>query len=108
MRIVYNRFVPFKGYVAMCVGNIVFIRYGVRLSASIVRHESIHGEQWKECLYVFFLPIYILSFVWQFVECRDFHAAYRSVCFEKEAYAHEREKNYLSKRRRFAWLRRNK
>ena len=60
--------------------------------------------QWKECLYIFFLPIYVLSFVWQFLKRWKWDDAYRNVCFEREAYAHAHEADYLEKRKSFAWL----
>ena len=105
MKLVFNNTIPFKGYAAMCIGNLVFVRKGVRVTTTLINHEAIHSEQWKECLYVFFLPIYVLSFLWQFVRCWKWHQAYRSVCFEREAYAHQSEEGYLAKRKRFAWVR---
>lgn len=89
----------------MCIGNIIIARKGEVISERIIRHETIHSEQWKECLYVFFLPIYVLSFVWQFCRYRKWMKAYENICFEREAYAHQSENDYLAHRKHFAWLR---
>lgn len=100
---IYNDFIPFEGYDAMCIGNLVFIRNGARVTTTLMNHEAIHCAQWKECLYIFFLPLYVLSFIWQFLKHWNWSKAYRNVCFEREAYAHEKEQGYLSHRERFAW-----
>ena len=105
MKIIYNKYIPFKGYNAMCIGNIIIARKGEVISERIIRHEIIHSKQWKECLYVFFLPIYVLSFIWQFLKKWKWMEAYMNVCFEKEAYAHQYEVDYLANRKLFAWLR---
>lgn len=104
MKYIFNNFIPFKGYAAMCVANLVFVRKGVHLSKRIINHEAIHSVQWRECLYVFFLPIYVCSFLLQLLKHRKWHAAYRNVCFEREAYGHQDEDGYLSRRKRFAWI----
>jgi len=104
MKFIYNNIIPFKGYKAMCIGNLCFVRKNAVMYDYNIRHEMIHSLQWKECLYIFFLPIYILSFVWQFLKRWKWNDAYRNVCFEREAYAHAHEADYLEKRKPFAWL----
>ena len=104
MKFLFNVFIPIKGYSAMCVGNVVFVRKGVRVTGTLIQHEHIHALQWKECLYVFFLPLYILSFLWQFIKYWNWSKAYRNVCFEREAYAHQSEDGYINSRKRFAWV----
>lgn len=104
MKFIFNKYIPFKGYAAMCVGNLVFVRNGVQLSERIINHESIHSAQWRECLYLFFLPIYVCSFLLQLLKFVNWHEAYRNVCFEREAYGHQDEDDYLSHRKRFAWI----
>lgn len=105
MKLIFNDIIPFKGYNAMCIGPLIFIRNGVHVTTRLIQHESIHAAQWKECLYVFFLPVYVLSFLWQYVRRWNWNEAYRNVCFEREAYAHQSEEGYLGKRKLFAWLR---
>lgn len=104
MKIIRNKWIPFKGYDAMCICNLILARNDAKISDRILRHESIHAVQWKECLYLFFLPIYIGSFVWQFFHYWKWMKAYENVCFEREAYAHAHEVDYLEKRKSFAWL----
>lgn len=47
MKLVFNNIIPFKGYAAMCIGNLVFVRKGVRVTTTLINHEAIHSEQWK-------------------------------------------------------------
>lgn len=105
MKYIFNKWIPFKPYNAMCIGPLVFIRNDGKLTERTKNHEAIHGEQWKETLYIFFLPIYVCSFVWQFLKRWKWQEAYINVCMEREAYAHASDKEYLSHRKHFAWLR---
>ena len=105
MKYIYNKWIPFKDFTAMCVGPLVFVRKDKKISQRQMRHETIHAKQWDECLYVFFLLIYVLSFIWQFCRYWKWMKAYENICFESEAYAHQSEEDYLSNRKHFAWLR---
>lgn len=105
MRIVFNDFLPFKGFSAVTIGEWVFVRKSTRVTTTLIQHESIHVRQWRECLYVLFPLIYRLSYLWQLARRRNFNEAYRNVCFEREAYAHQKEEGYLNNRKLFAWLR---
>ena len=104
MKIVYNNIIPAKGYKAIYLFGVVFARKGTTLNEVDVNHESIHTAQMKELLYVGFYLLYMAMFIWQFVKLRDCHKAYRAVPFEKEAYAHEKEKDYLKNRKRYNWI----
>jgi hypothetical protein len=102
MKIVENRFIPLKGYNAMMLFGFLFTRDKRKVTPRTVRHESIHVRQMWELLVVGF-------YVWYGVEwaVRLFMKgnAYRNISFEREAYAHEDDEDYLNGRRLFAWVR---
>lgn len=110
MRIIYNKFIPFKGYLAINLFGVLFVRgtkeeKESRITSRVINHERIHTAQMRETLYVFF-------YLWYFVEycvIRLFHrsqgCAYHDVSFEEEAYLHENDYRYLSERRHYAWTR---
>lgn len=109
MKIVYNKFIPFKGYLAINLFEILFVR-GTRsekehrITGRVKNHEMIHTAQMRELAYVFF-------YLWYFVEyciIRLFHrkqgCAYHDVSFEEEAYLHENDDQYLQNRKHYAWM----
>lgn len=117
MIIVKNHILPPGTFRAMTVGPFIFTKEK-KLDERTVRHESIHWAQYKELLIVFFLLGYGLSFLWELLRCsidksRGTRAdgrhrslrkrAYRSIIFEREAYAHQDENDYLWRRKLWAW-----
>ena len=111
MRIVLNNLLPFKGFGAMNLFGVLFLRtdwVDNNSTDSICRlfaHERIHSAQMKELLFIGFYIIYLLEWVYRLM----FHTktAYRGISFEREAYAHEDDPQYPDTRKRFAqWERR--
>ena len=70
-KIIYNKLIPFKGYVAINLFGIIFARkeYEAQIEnnyfrkATLLNHELIHTAQYKELLYVFYLPLYLLNYI---------------------------------------------
>lgn len=54
----------------------------------------------RELGYIGFYILYFLE--WLYRLCVDTKRAYRAISFEQEAYAHQRDYNYLTKRKPFA------
>ena len=88
-----NKYIPFRGSKAMAIFPFLF--YKGNLSQRTINHERIHFAQQKECLIVFFYLLYLL--MWPIY-------GYRRIPFEREAYNNADVKNYLTTRRKFAWL----
>lgn len=105
MIIIENKFLPPKGYRAVTLLNFVFVRKGTRLTDTLLRHESIHWEQEKELLFVFFCLLYVTEFMLRLVQYKNWHTAYRNISFEREAYAHQDDVRYLENRRHYTWFR---
>lgn len=101
MKIVSNRFVPFPGFKAVNLLGVMFVRRGFRLTEVDIRHEQIHTRQMLE---LGVLPFYVLYVAEWLVRLPMRGDAYRSISFEREAYAHEHDADYLRRRHHYAWL----
>lgn len=111
MKIKYSKIIPVKGFFAINLFGTVFVRkeYEASVKAFPERyettwnHEAIHTEQIKECLYVFYYPLYLLFWIIRLLT-PPFETAYRDISFEQEAFEHENELDYLKTRKPYNWL----
>ena len=126
-KLVFNDVIPFSGFLAMTLWPFIFVRKELakKYSTVVNNHEHIHAEQQNEMLLVgiilaavmfifiglwalLFLPIflwlYILEWLIKIPVYGSSHKAYRSISFEREAYANEKDLTYLANRRHFIWL----
>lgn len=106
MKVVENNIIPFKGYLAINLFGVLFVRkesWAKKTESQkevTYNHEAIHTEQMKELWYIFFYLIYFFEwFVRLFINGSK---AYDNISFEKEAYAHQNDMNYLKTRKHFA------
>lgn len=53
MKVIYNKFIPFKGYKAINLFGIVFVRKGAKFDTYDYNHEHIHLKQMQEMLWIF-------------------------------------------------------
>ena len=70
----------------------------------LINHEKIHLKQQLELLILPFYIAYLLHYVINLVIYKNHYEAYLNIVFEKEAYACEKDRTYLKKRRLFAWI----
>lgn len=99
MKIIENSLIPFKGFLAINIFGVIFIRKGGVLNEVVLNHEQIHTAQMKELGYVGFYILYLIEWIIRLFINKN---AYKSISFEKEAYENERNLDYLSNRRRYA------
>lgn len=106
MKIVYNNIIPFKGFLAINLFGLLFVRseYKGWLSEKVVIHETIHTQQMREMLYVFFYLWYVAEWLIRLCITWNTHKAYRSISFEREAYLYEETPNYPNVRTHFKWV----
>lgn len=71
----------------------------------LMNHERIHTSQLLEMLVIPFYIWYLVEWLILLFRYRDRKQAYRNICFEREAYVHEKDLDYLSHRKPYAWLR---
>ena len=105
MRVVFNNILPFRGFTAVNIFGVLFMRDREKFVRSLVLHESIHTEQMKELGYIGFYILYFLEWMYRLA----FHTktAYRGISFECEAFDHQNEENYLANRKHYAqWRKR--
>ena len=107
MKVIYNKVIPINGYKCVNLFGVLFVRGGCTMTATDYNHEAIHTTQMKELLYVPFYLLYVLEWLWYLIRLRDTRAAYRAISFEREAYAHEGEADYLKTRKKFNQYRMN-
>lgn len=103
MKVIYNKYLPFKGFAAMNLFGIILAREECKpLSRVTINHEAIHTAQMKELLYVGFYLWYVAEWLIKlFIHGKE---AYRNISFEREAYAYEGYEGYLSVRKRYNWI----
>lgn len=105
MKVIVNNIIPFPGYIAINIFGLIFVRkdYWDTMSedrkAVTLNHESIHTRQIWECLFLFFYPLYFIEWLIRVIT-PPWKTAYRDISFEQEAYAHEKDLDYLKEERR--------
>ncbi len=102
MKVIVNNIIPFKGFAAINLFGVLFVREGVTITDRLIQHETIHTRQMKELLYLFFYIAYVLEWLIKLL----FYGkkAYRNISFEREAYTNERKVGYLDNRPFYAFL----
>lgn len=105
MKIIYNKYLPVKGYAAINICGLIFARKEYKpLSERTKRHETIHTRQITELLVVIFYLWYVIEWVVRLLQYRNRKEAYRNISFEREAYINEQDTGYLKKRKLFAFI----
>lgn len=100
MKLIYNKWIPFKGFRAINLFGVCFVREGLSMPPHSINHEKIHTAQMRELGYIGFYILYLLEWVYRLV----FHTrtAYRGISFEAEAYCHQFDTEYLDNRKKYA------
>jgi hypothetical protein len=70
---------------------------------TFMNHENIHAAQQKELLIVLFYLWYGVDYFIKFMKYKNHHQAYRNIVFEREAYFHETDHEYLKNRKLFSF-----
>ena len=104
MKIIRNNILPFKGFSAINLFGILFVRKNARLSEKTLNHERIHTSQMKELLYIPFYIWYVIEWLARLIQFRNSYMAYRNTSFEREAYQNQEDMHYLKSRRFFNFL----
>lgn len=104
MKVIYNNLIPLKGFKAINILGILFVRNGCVMSDVDMEHETIHTKQIIEMLIIFFYIWYAIEWIVRLIIERDPHRAYRKVSFEQEAYGNEKFICYHSTRKHFNWI----
>lgn len=101
MKVIYNKVIPINGYKCVNLFGVLFVREGCTMTDTDYNHEAIHTAQMKELLYVPFYLLYMLEWLWHLARLCVTKAAYRAISFEREAYVHQSDADYLKTRKKF-------
>ena len=103
MKIIRNNLIPPKGFIAINLFGVLFVRGNKPLSQQTVVHEQIHTKQMQEMLYVFFFLWYVLEWLIRLLVIRNPHKAYRAISFEQEARVYQQYPAYPYNRPHYSW-----
>lgn len=96
--LVFKYLVP-KGYRGITLFPFIFLfRKEDKQNKVLVNHEKIHIKQQLELLILPFFVWYGIEFFVRLGQYRNRREAYRNISFEREAYAKEKDLDYLKKR----------
>lgn len=88
-----------KSYRGLAVFPFVFLKYSIdKENLVFINHERIHLRQQLELLIIPFFIWYFLEYLVRLIQYKNFDLAYRNICFEREAYANERNLDFLKQR----------
>lgn len=102
MKVIYNKYIPFKGYTAINLFGLVFARKEFKpLSKVTEDHERIHMAQMKELLFLLFYLWYVIEWLVRLIQYRDRKEAYLNISLEREAYSNQNNLGYLRSRKKY-------
>ena len=102
-RIIIIKKHPFgRNYLAINLFGFIFtLRH---LNTVELNHELIHSAQQRELLYIPFFIWYGIEWLILFLKYHDWTKAYFQIRFEKEAYRHQYDLNYLNNRKAYSYI----
>lgn len=110
MKVVRSNIIPFKGFEAVNLFGVLFVRKDRVFESEaawqvMIMHESIHTKQMQELGYLPFYLLYALEWLVRWVACGDATRAYFNISFEREAYANQHKPGYAEWRSHYESLR---
>ena len=99
MFVIVSRYLSPKGFRGITLFPFVIVsEKDLKQNSVMINHEKIHIRQQLELLILPFFIWYGIEFLVRLIIYRDRNAAYRNISFEQEAYANEKDLNYLKQR----------
>ena len=99
MILLVNRFLLRKKFNGITLWPFIILRHHrLKEDREFLNHEKIHLRKQLECLIVFFYIWYVLEFFLRWYQYKNRFMAYRNISFEREAYANEKDLDYLKAR----------
>ena len=97
--ILISKYLVPKGYVGITIFPFVFLKHRcLKTDINLVNHEKIHLRQQLELLIIVFYLWYCIEFLIRLLVYGNWKKAYKNISFEREAYANEKDLNYLKLR----------
>lgn len=96
-----KRFPVGGGFYAINILGVIFSTQ--HLNAVELNHERIHTAQQRELLFVGFYLWYVIEWLFLLFKYRNGIKAYYNIRFEKEAYRHQNDLDYLKHRKHYSY-----
>lgn len=97
--ILISKYIVPKGYIGITIFPFMFLKSSaLKGNDVLLNHEKIHLRQQLELLIIPFFIIYIFEFLIRLIHYKNWNLAYRNISFEREAYAKEKDLDYLKSR----------
>lgn len=97
--ILISKYLVPKGYVGITIFPFVFLKHkSLKTDINLANHEKIHLRQQVELLIFIFYLWYSIEFLIRLLVYKNWNKAYKNISFEREAYANEKDPNYLKLR----------
>ncbi|NDV16843.1 hypothetical protein GO009_12475 [Muricauda sp. TY007] len=104
MIVVFKHFF-YKNYVGLSLWPFIILKEDSLMADEVlINHERIHLRQQQELLILPFYMLYVSEWLFRTVLYLDSYRAYQNISFEREAYANEKDMQYLSNRKTFGFL----
>ena len=89
-----------KNYIALTIWPFIFVKNKkLKQDKILINHEKIHLRQQIELLWLPFFIGYFMEFLIKLIRYKNWNVAYRAISFEREAYQHQTNMNYLKTRK---------
>ena len=99
MFLIVSKYLISKKYRGFTFFPFIIIRNGFdKTDKVLINHEKIHIRQQLELLILPFYIWYFTDFLIKTILYKDSNKAYRNIIFEREAYANEKDLDYLKSR----------
>ena len=100
-----SKYVIPSGYCAIALFPFIIVkRPDLKEDKVLINHERIHLRQQLELLILPFYVIYLVEFTINYINCKNWSAAYRQISFEREASINEKNPEYLMDRRLWTFV----
>ncbi|WP_179349637.1 hypothetical protein [Winogradskyella pacifica] len=97
--ILISKYLVPKGYLGITIFPFMFLKTeDLKRNAVLINHEKIHLKQQLELLILPFYVLYTIEFLCRLIQNKKWDLAYRNISFEREAYRHEKDLDYLKSR----------
>ena len=94
-----SKYIVPRGYIGITIFPFMFLKNRtLKDNKILINHEKIHLRQQLELLIIPFYIIYIFEFFIRLIQYKKWHLAYKNISFEREAYAKEKDLDYLKSR----------
>lgn len=104
MVVVFKHFF-YKNYVGLSLWPFIIVKENHhKKDAVLINHERIHLKQQQELLILPFYFLYVGEWLFRTLLYLNSYRAYQNISFEREAYANERDSDYLTNRKAFAFF----